>query len=216
MRRRRNAKVIATLGPASSTQARIAKLFEAGADVFRLNFSHGTQAHHKQRLEVIRRLETRYGRPIGIMLDLQGPKLRVGEFEGGRALLRAGDAFRLDLSEEPGNERRVPLPHPEIFAALKPKTDLLVDDGKIRLRVVRCGLDFAETEVITGGELSDHKGVNVPSAVLDLSALTGKDRDDLRFGLDLGVDWIALSFVQKPEHVAEARKLIAGRAAIMV
>lgn len=216
MRRRRNAKIIATLGPVTSTQSRISKLFEAGADVFRLNFSHGTQAQHKQRLEVIRKLETRYGRPIGIMLDLQGPKLRVGEFEGGRVLLQAGDAFRLDLSGEPGTKRRAPLPHPEIFAALKPKTDLLVDDGKIRLRVVRCGLDFAETKVITGGELSDHKGVNVPSAVLDLSALTGKDREDLRFGLDLGVDWIALSFVQKPEHVAEARKLIAGRAAVMV
>ena len=216
MRRRRNAKIIATMGPATSTQSRIAKLFEAGADVFRLNFSHGTQARHKKRLDVIRKLETRYGRPIGIMLDLQGPKLRVGEFEGGRVLLQAGDAFRLDLSEEPGTKRRVPLPHPEIFAALKPKTDLLLDDGKIRLRVVRCGPDFAETKVITGGELSDHKGVNVPSAVLDLSALTGKDRGDLRFGLDLGVDWIALSFVQKPEHVAEARKLIAGRAAVMV
>ena len=216
MRRRRNAKIIATLGPATSTQSRIAKLFEAGADVFRLNFSHGIRADHKRRFAAIRKLETRYDRPIGIMLDLQGPKLRVGEFEGGRTLLRAGDAFRLDLSEEPGTKRRVPLPHPEIFAALKPKTDLLVDDGKIRLRVVRCGPDFAETKVITGGELSDHKGVNVPSAVLDLSALTGKDREDLRFGLDLGVDWIALSFVQKPEHVAEARKLIAGRAAIMV
>ncbi|MCH8834891.1 MAG: pyruvate kinase [Proteobacteria bacterium] len=216
MRRRRNAKIIATLGPATSTQSRIAKLFEAGADVFRLNFSHGIRADHKRRFAAIRKLETRYDRPIGIMLDLQGPKLRVGEFEGGRVLLQAGDAFRLDLSGEPGTKRRAPLPHPEIFAALKPKTDLLVDDGKIRLRVVRCGPDFAETKVITGGELSDHKGVNVPSAVLDLSALTGKDRGDLRFGLDLGVDWIALSFVQKPEHVAEARKLIAGRAAVMV
>ena len=216
MRRRRNAKIIATLGPATSTQSRIAKLFEAGADVFRLNFSHGIRADHKRRFAAIRKLETRYDRPIGIMLDLQGPKLRVGEFEGGRILLQAGDAFRLDLSREPGTKHRVPLPHPEIFAALKPKTDLLLDDGKIRLRVVRCGSDFAETKVVTGGELSDHKGVNVPSAVLDLSALTGKDREDLRFGLDLGVDWIALSFVQTPEHVAEARKLIAGRAAVMV
>ena len=216
MRRRRNAKIIATLGPATSTQSRIAKLFEAGADVFRLNFSHGIRADHKRRFAAIRKLEERYDRPIGIMLDLQGPKLRVGEFEGGRAFVQAGDAFRLDLSGEPGTKHRAPLPHPEIFAALKPKTDLLVDDGKIRLRVVRCGLDFAETKVITGGELSDHKGVNVPSAVLNISALTAKDRGDLRFGLDLGVDWIALSFVQKPEHVAEARKLIAGRAAIMV
>jgi len=216
MRRRRNAKIIATLGPVTSTQSRIAKLFEAGADVFRLNFSHGIRADHKRRFDAIRKLEEHYGRPIGIMLDLQGPKLRVGEFEGGRIHLRAGDAFRLDLSKELGTKHRVPLPHPEIFAALKPKTDLLVDDGKIRLRVVRCGLDFAETKVITGGEMSDHKGVNVPSAVLDLSALTGKDREDLRFGLDLGVDWIALSFVQKPEHVAEARKLIAGRAAVLV
>ena len=216
MRRRRNAKIIATLGPATSTQSRIAKLFEAGADVFRLNFSHGIRADHKRRFEAIRKLEERYDRPIGIMLDLQGPKLRVGEFEGGRAFVQAGDAFRLDLSGEPGTKHRAPLPHPEIFAALKPKTDLLVDDGKIRLRVVRCGPDFAETKVITGGELSDHKGVNVPSAVLNISALTAKDRGDLRFGLDLGVDWIALSFVQLPEHVAEARKLIAGRAAIMV
>ncbi len=216
MRRRRNAKIIATLGPASSTQSRIARLFEAGADVFRLNFSHGTQAHHKRRLEAIRRLETRYGRPIGVMLDLQGPKLRVGEFEGGRVLLEAGDVFHLDLSDQPGNKRRASLPHPEVFAALKPRTDLLVDDGRIRLRVVRCGRDFAETKVVTGGALSDHKGVNVPGTVLDLSALTKKDRQDLRFGLDLGVDWIALSFVQKPEHVAEARKLIAGRAAVMV
>ena len=216
MRRRRNAKIIATLGPATSTQSRIAKLFEAGADVFRLNFSHGIRADHKRRFAAIRKLEERYDRPIGIMLDLQGPKLRVGEFEGGRAFVQAGDAFRLDLSGEPGTKHRAPLPHPEIFAALKPKTDLLVDDGKIRLRVVRCGPDFAETKVITGGELSDHKGVNVPSAVLNISALTAKDRGDLRFGLDLGVDWIALSFVQLPEHVAEARKLIAGRAAIMV
>jgi pyruvate kinase len=216
MRRNRNAKIIATLGPASSTKQVIAKLFKAGADVFRLNFSHGTHADHRKRFNIIRELEEKSGRPIGILLDLQGPKLRVGEIEGGRARLESGAAFRLDLSEQPGNSRRAPLPHPEIFAALQPKTDLLVDDGRIHLRVTGCGRDFAETKVITGGELSDHKGVNVPSAVLKVSPLTGKDRDDLRFGLELGVDTVALSFVQRPEDVAEARKLIAGRAAVMV
>ncbi len=216
MRRNRNAKIIATLGPASSTKQVITKLFEAGADVFRLNFSHGTHGDHQSRFNIIRELEEKSGRPIGILLDLQGPKLRVGNIEGGGARLEAGAAFRLDLSEEPGNSRRAPLPHPEIFAALQPKTDLLVDDGRIHLRVTGCGRDFAETKVVTGGVLSDHKGVNVPSAVLNVSSLTEKDREDLRFGLELGVDWVALSFVQRPGDVAEARKLIAGRAAIMV
>lgn len=216
MRRNRNTKIIATLGPASTAENVLAKLFEAGADVFRLNLSHGTHADHRRRYTIIRKLEKRYGRPIGVLWDLQGPKLRVGSIEGGRARLEAGAAFRLDMSEDPGTSRRAPLPHPEIFAALTPNTDLMVDDGRIRLRVTDCGPDFAETKVITGGVLSDHKGVNVPSAVLDLSPLTAKDRADLRFGLDLGVDWVALSFVQRPEDVAEARRLIAGRAAIMV
>jgi len=216
MRRTRNAKIVSTLGPASSTEGAIAELFEAGTDVFRLNFSHGTHADHKSRLDVIRRLESRFGRPIGVMLDLQGPKLRVGDIAGGSVELTEDMPFRLDLAGEQGDARRAPLPHPEIFAALKADMDLLIDDGKIRLRVLDCGADWAETRVVNGGTLSDHKGVNVPSAMLDLSALTEKDHRDLRFGLELGVDWVALSFVQRPDDVAEARKIVGGQAGILV
>src|SRR5487761_1354252 len=216
MRRRRATKIVATLGPATATPEKIAALFEAGVDVFRLNFSHGVQADHKARLDAVRALEKTTGRPIGIMADLQGPKLRVGTFAGGRVRLTEGAAFRLDLDKTPGDAQRASLPHPEVFAALSPETDLLLDDGNIRLRVEKCGKDFAQTRVINGGNLSDRKGVNVPNAVLPLSPLTAKDRSDLTFALDMGADWVALSFVQRPEDVAEARKLIAGRAVVLV
>src|SRR5258708_274144 len=216
MRRTRSAKIVATLGPASSGLEEIRALFRAGADVFRLNFSHGEHADHKARYETIRALESELGRPIGIMMDLQGPKLRVGRFAGGRITLVAGNEFRLDLAEALGDDVRVNLPHPEIFAALEPGITLLLDDGKIRLEVKSCGPDFADTKVVAGGMLSDRKGVNVPNAVLPLSPLTQKDLRDLAFGLELGVDVVALSFVQRPEDVAEARRLIAGRAAILV
>ena len=215
MRRHRRVKIVATLGPASESAEVIRALFEAGADVFRLNFSHGSHAEHAARVRAIRTLERETGRPIGILMDLQGPKLRIGAITGGAVELAAGARFRLDLSDAPGDAARAPLPHPEIFRALAPGTDVLLDDGKIRLKVMSCGADHAETEVVTGGKLSNRKGVNIPQVVLGLSAMTDKDRDDLRFGLDLGVDWIGLSFVQRPDDVAEARKLIAGRAAVM-
>jgi pyruvate kinase len=216
MRRHRKAKIVATLGPATSTPQAIRALFEAGVDVFRLNFSHGLHEGHRACFDQIRQIETACGRPIGVMMDLQGPKLRVGKITGGEAALKAGAAFRLDMDPAPGDAGRAPMPHPEIFKAIAPGTDLLIDDGRLRLRVERCGDDFAETTVVTGGRLSDRKGVNVPGAVLPISALTEKDRQDLQFGLDLGVDWVALSFVQRPEDVAEARRLIAGRAAVLV
>jgi pyruvate kinase len=193
----------------------IRQLFNAGADVFRLNFSHGSHADHKVRLDIIRDLERETGRPIAVLLDLQGPKLRLGTFREGKVNLAAGQAFRLDLAAGPGDDKRAPLPHPEIFAALKPQTNLLLDDGKVRLRVERCGPDFAETVVVIGGAVSDRKGVNVPDAVLPLSPLTEKDRKDLAFGLELGVDWIALSFVQRPEDVSEAREIVGARAKIL-
>jgi len=215
MKRTRRARIVATLGPASSDEAAIRALFEAGVDVFRLNFSHGTQAEHAQRLASIRRLEVEFGRPIGVLLDLQGPKLRLGTFVGGRAHLVAGSSFRLDLNPEPGDAHRAPLPHPEIFAALQPGAELLLDDGKLRLRVETRTAEHAQTTVLTGGPISDRKGVNVPSVVLPISPLTAKDREDLAFGLDLGVDWVALSFVQRPEDIAEARALIGDRAWIM-
>lgn len=215
MHRGRHAKIVATLGPASSSPEMIRRLFEAGVDVFRLNFSHGEHADHAARVRDIRAIEADIGRPIGIMADMQGPKLRVGAFADGSIQLTAGDTFRLDLDDAPGDQRRVNLPHKEIFAALEQDADLLLDDGKIRLRVRDHGPDFAECEVIAGGPLSNRKGVNVPGVVLPLSPLTEKDRRDMQFALDQNVDWIALSFVQRPEDLAEARRLIAGRAAIL-
>ena len=216
MRRTRNAKIVATLGPASSDPAVVRQLFMAGVDVFRLNFSHGSHADHSARFETLRALEKETGRPIGILADLQGPKLRVGTFAQGPVMLEAGQAFRLDLDETPGSTQRAGLPHPEIFAALVPGAELLLDDGKLRLVVEHCGADFADTRVAVGGKLSERKGVNVPGVVLPITALTQKDRRDLALALELGADWIALSFVQRPEDVTEARELIGERAAIVV
>ncbi len=215
MKRQHRTKIVATLGPASSSAETIEALFRAGSDVFRLNFSHGSHNDHRLRYDIIRDLEQRLGRPIAILMDLQGPKLRVGTFAKGPIDLAPGHGFRLDLDPAAGDGGRVTLPHEEIFAALKAGTELLLDDGKIRLRVRRCGKDFAETTVVTGGPLSDRKGVNVPGVVLPLSPLTPKDRADLAFGLDIGVDWVALSFVQRPEDIAEARRLIGGRAGVL-
>ena len=215
MRRFISGKIVATLGPASSKEAEIASLFEAGADVFRLNFSHGSHADHATSIEIIRKLEQRFNRPIGIIADLQGPKLRIGEFENGTIKLNKDQTFRLDSEEIMGTHDRVHLPHPEVFKALRPSMRLLMDDGKISLEVTKVEANFAETIVITGGTLSDHKGVNVPDAVLDLSSISSKDHEDMMFALQAGVDWIALSFVQRPEDIVEAQKIIAGRAGVM-
>lgn len=216
MRRQRSAKIVATLGPASSSAARIRALFDAGVDVFRCNFSHGTHDDHRALFAAIRRVESETGRPIGILADMQGPKLRLGNFAGGKIGLAAGDKFRLDLARRAGDRHRAPLPHPEVFEALHPGTELLIDDGKVRLKVTECGKDFAETECLVGGTLSNHKGVNVPHVLLPISAVTDKDRADLSFALEHGADWIALSFVQRPEDVAEGRKLVGNAAGLMV
>lgn len=208
-------KIVATLGPASSSPEKIKALFDAGVDVFRLNFSHGTHDDHRTRFNQIRALEKEFGHPIAILADLQGPKLRVGTFKNTKIELKAGQAFRLDMSAEPGDETRVQLPHPEIFAAIGVDADLLLDDGKVRLRVTNCGKDFADTVVVAGTSLSDRKGVNVPTVVLPLSALTEKDHKDLAAALEMGVDWVALSFVQRAEDVEEAKKIIAGRAGLI-
>jgi pyruvate kinase len=216
MRRDRSAKIVATLGPASANRAAIQALSQAGADVFRLNFSHGTHEEHAARVAAIRAIEREARHPVGILADLQGPKLRIGTFRAGPVHLEAGARFRLDLdSGNPGDATRVALPHPEIFAALSAGTDLLLDDGRLRLRVERCTPTDAETRVVTGGALSERKGVNVPGAVLPLSALTEKDRRDLDFALSLGVDWIGLSFVQRPEDVAELKRLVGDRAGVV-
>ncbi|NWL75517.1 pyruvate kinase [Pseudomonas taiwanensis] len=208
-------KILATLGPAIKGIDDIRQLVEAGVNLFRLNFSHGEHADHAQRYQWVREVERQLNYPIGILMDLQGPKLRVGRFADGKVNLERGQAFRLDLDSTPGDARRVNLPHPEIIEALEPGMNLLLDDGRLRLQVTAKHADAVETKVIAGGELSDRKGVNVPEAVLQLSPLTAKDRRDLDFGLDLGVDWVALSFVQRPEDIVEARELIKGRAFLM-
>ena len=216
MKRDRNVKIVATLGPASDGEHMIRKLYDAGADVFRLNMSHGGHAEIAARHAAIRKVEKAVGRPIAILADLQGPKLRCGVFadEAGH-VLKNGASFRFDLDKTPGDASRVNLPHPEIFAALEPGARLLVNDGKVRLEVNACGADFADCTVIAGGPVSNRKGVNVPDVVLPLAALSEKDRADLEFVCELGVDWLALSFVQRAADVHEARDLARGRAAIL-
>jgi len=215
MKRQRNVKILATLGPASDTYEMIKTLHEAGADVFRLNMSHGSHEEIRVKHAAIRQVEEETGGAIGILADLQGPKLRVGVFAGDSEQLDIGAAFRLDLDEAEGDASRVCLPHPEIFAALRPGASLLVNDGKIRLKVIDCGKDFANCEVVIGGVISNRKGVNVPDVELPLAALSDKDRADLEFVCELGVDWLALSFVQRPADVEEARVLVRDRASIL-
>jgi pyruvate kinase len=215
MRRRRKAKIIATLGPASSDPAMIEKLFDAGADVFRLNFSHGTQADHKLRLDAIRALEVKKGRPIGILQDLQGPKIRIGTLEAGPVMLESDKELVFRLDRAPGNATSVALPHPEVFENMMPGHRIMIDDGKLQLECIGAEKDRIRARVIVGGQLSDRKGVNLPETELSISPLTAKDRDDLAFGLAMGVDWVALSFVQRPSDVIEAQALIQGRAGVM-
>jgi pyruvate kinase len=213
--RSRKVRVLATLGPASNNAEMIGRLFEAGADAFRVNMSHGDQASKVAVIEAIRSLEKKYGRPTTILADLQGPKLRVGKFDGGKVELKTGQTFILDRDKALGDPTRVELPHREIFEAIEPGARLLLDDGKLVLRVVEHDMKRIITEVVVGGALSNNKGLNVPDVVLPMAALTPKDRSDLAFAVDQGVDWIALSFVQRPEDLAEARKLIGGKASLL-
>ncbi|GBR23183.1 pyruvate kinase [Kozakia baliensis] len=211
----RRTKIVATLGPASSSLEMIRALALAGADVFRLNFSHGTHEDHAKRHAIIRDIEAELGRPIAILADMQGPKLRVGVFAEGKVRLEKGAHFRLDMDPTPGDAKRVCLPHPEILSAAKPGSRLLLDDGKMRLRVLSGDDTHLDTEVEVGGVLSDRKGVNVPDVTLPIPALTEKDRRDFAFALELGVEYVALSFVQRPEDVQEARNIAKGQAWIM-
>jgi len=190
-------------------------LFLAGVDVFRLNFSHGTQEDHASVHRAIRRLEEDMKRPIGILQDLQGPKIRIGTLTDGKLPLESGDTVRFVLGSAEGTKNAIPLPHPEVFEAIAPGQELLIDDGRVRLSVTGCGRDDFEARVAVGGVISNRKGVNLPKTDLNLSPLTEKDRADLAFGLDLGVEWVALSFVQKPSDLIEARALIGERAGIM-
>ncbi len=215
IRRYRQTKIVATLGPASGDEDVMRTLFETGVDVFRMNFSHGTHEAHRKNLETARKLEKEFNRPIGILADLQGPKLRVGQFKDGKIVLTKGQTLRFDLDESDGDETRVCLPHPEIMEALNIGDSILLDDGKVHVGVKEKGKDFLAVEVIAGQALSNNKGFNVPGIILPIPALTEKDRTDLDAALEMGVDWVAQSFVQRADDVLETRKIIDGRAALM-
>ncbi|HEY2230902.1 MAG TPA: pyruvate kinase [Xanthobacteraceae bacterium] len=215
MRRLRRTKIVATLGPASSEHTMIANLFRAGADVFRINMSHTSHDKMRALVATIRAVEAEFGRPIGILVDLQGPKLRVGRFKAGPVMLQNGATFTLDADPTPGDETRAELPHSEIFASAMPGHALLLDDGKVRLLTTEVDPTHIVTRVEVGGKLSDRKGVSLPDTVIPFSALTAKDRSDLDAALDTGIDWVALSFIQRPEDMAEARKIARGRAVVM-
>jgi len=213
--RNRRTKIVATLGPSSSSKTIIRELYRAGVDLFRLNFSHGDHQDQKERINIIRKIEDEFSSPIGVMVDLQGPKLRVGKFKNGSIKLKKNMSLRLDLNEDKGDETRVNLPHPEILKAVKKDDLLLMDDGKVRVKITKKGKDYIDTKVIAGTSLSDNKGVNIPGVTLPIAALTDKDRRDLSAALNMGVDWIAQSFVQRPEDVAETKKIISGKASLI-
>ncbi len=215
LRRNRNVKIVATLGPASSSENIVGKLFEEGVDVFRLNLSHGTHDEIRSRHQIIRKVEKKFDRPICILADLQGPKLRCGKFKGQEAELITGGSFRFDSKDVLGDCNRVKLPDFEVFKGLKVGSTVLVNDGKIRLKVKEVGKHFVDTEVLVGGLVSDRKGINVPDHILPLSALSQKDISDLEFVCDLGIEWLGLSFVQRASDIRDARTLVKGRAAIL-
>ncbi|MBP5615428.1 MAG: pyruvate kinase, partial [Alphaproteobacteria bacterium] len=210
-----NTKILATIGPATASKSVLSKLIDAGADAFRFNFSHGTHEEHQERFKIVRELAKTKKRHISIVADMQGPKLRVGQFENGAVILKKDQNFTLDLDKTPGNEKRVNLPHVEIFEAVKKGDRLLLNDGNIVLEVIKKDSTHIQTKVIVGGKLSDHKGVNLPNITLPISALTTKDKEDLKFALKLGVDWVSLSFVQKAQDVKDARKIIGKKALII-
>jgi pyruvate kinase len=213
--RARRARIVATLGPASREPGKIRELALAGADVFRVNFSHGSHADHARSIQAVRQAEAVVGRPLAVLADLQGPKIRLGEFADGVVRLKVGQSLRLDLKSTPGDAARIGVPHPEVFAAVRVGSIVLLDDGKVRLRVVKHGPDFAETVVEAGEQLSDHKGLNLPGSAIPIPALTEKDRADLTFALAQGVDWVALSFVQRAADMAELRAIVRGRASVL-
>ena len=215
MLRKRNTKIIATLGPSSSSPLKIHSLFQAGADIFRLNFSHGTHSDHRKRVFHIRQYEKRLGRPIAILGDLQGPKIRIGTFKKKSITLVNNQKFELDLNPEPGNEKRVFLPHPEIFKSVKKNTRVLIDDGKILLNIIGVNSEKITTEVLNGGKISNMKGVNIPDTLIKMSSLTKKDIKDLEFCLDLSLDYVALSFVQKAKDLIDLKKHIGSQTGIM-
>jgi len=216
MRRNRRVKIVATLGPSSSPPEMLERVFTAGVDVFRINMSHSSHDLARSLLVSVRELAKRMRHPIGVLFDLQGPKFRLGEFENGRVFVKDRAVFRFDREEKPGSEARVFLPHPQIFEGVKAGDRLLLDDGKIRMRVLENKAGTITAEALNGGALASRKGISLPDTLLPIGPLTEKDRADLDCALDLGADWIALSFVQRAEDVRDVRKLVEGMSSIMV
>ena len=215
MKRNRKAKILATLGPASSSLNIIEAMFIAGCDVFRLNFSHDDIENHRKNVERIRSLEKKYDHSTCVLADLQGPKLRIGIFKNNEEDLKKGNTFQLDLNNDQGDQKRVNFPHPEIYENLTPNTILLINDGRIRLQIIEQGKDFLITEILNDGIISDNKGVNIPDVILPIDSLTSKDKSDLNKALDMGVDWVALSFVQQAEDIIKIKKIIENKALVM-
>ncbi len=215
MRRNRRVKIVATLGPASAAPEMIERLFLAGVDVFRINMSHSSHDGAKTLYNAVRACAARHRHPIGILADLQGPKFRVGELQGGRVQIDSKSMFRFDRNETPGNAERVFLPHGQIFDGIEAGHHLVLDDGKLRMRVVERSKTEIVAEVLVGGILASRKGISMPDTLLAISPLTEKDKLDLAHALKLGVDWVALSFVQRAEDVHEVRRQIGTRAAIL-
>ncbi|MBS56986.1 MAG: pyruvate kinase [Rickettsiales bacterium] len=215
MKRNRKAKILATLGPSSSSPEIMEEMFVNGCDVFRLNFSHDTIENHRKNLENIRNLEKKYNHSTCVLADLQGPKLRVGYFKNKEENLKKGQIIRLDLNNEKGDKERINFPHPEIYEFLTPNTILLVDDGKIKLQIIEQNKDFLKAEILNDGTISDNKGINIPDVILPIESLTNKDKSDLKKALEMGVDWVALSFVQQPEDILKLKKIIDNKALIM-
>lgn len=215
IRRYRQTKIVATLGPASAEPDKMKELFEAGVDVFRLNFSHGSHEDHAKNVETARKLEKEFDRPVALLADMQGPKLRIGKFQNDKIKLEIGQGFRFDSDQSLGDEARVCLPHPEVINTLDKGDEIFLDDGKVRVVITGKDKDALDTEIISGSALSNHKGFNLPGVVLPIEALTEKDKKDLEAALDMGVDWIAQSFVQRADDVIMAKNLIDGRAALM-
>ena len=215
MRRNRKVKIVATLGPASSSPDMLDRLVHTGVDVFRINMSHSTHEKARELHAAVRFCEHKNRHPLGILYDLQGPKFRLGEFDGGRAFVSKGETFVFDRTEAAGTNQRVFLPHLQIFDAVEPGHELLLDDGKIRMRVIENKAGRMAAQVLVGGALSSRKGISLPDTLLAIGPLTEKDEADLAYGLELGVDWIALSFVQRGSDVADVQKRVQGRSAIM-
>jgi pyruvate kinase len=204
----RRAKIVCTLGPATATAPRLAELIDAGMDVARLNFSHSTQAEHSAVYDTVRRIAAERGRAIGVLADLQGPKIRLGRFADGPVVWATGEQIVITTAACAGDHDRVSTTYGGLASDVRPGDRLLVDDGKVELRVLDVDGDDISCEVLQGGPVSNHKGISLPGVAVSVPPLSDKDIEDLKFALELGVDMVAMSFVRAPEEVKLAHSVM--------